>query len=388
MRSFRRVLVLGVALATVVAPVAGRAAVLCQRGRAVKLRTTPCKKKEQTVADLGTSLAGIWQQQSGNGLANGSLVPTFLTLNADGTGVLNRRDPATHLLSCTALRYARGGGVPTMTLHLIGSNPAVVLAATDGKTLTVTDDAGTSVFGHAAAVDPGAECGTLVEASRLTNLPVPFGGGGLAFNGASFIYLDSTFTPVIVNASNGTIGTPPTLSPLGRVPMAAEGSDTWGKCLCGADDSAVRSSLTGTAVDTVNTGTDLGGQASIVSLAVPAPGQLLLLVRNGSSSTFAGRLLLVNTTAEPDTLVSQIDFNVSLQSFGVDGGRIWGLFGVGTTATVVRADPTTGLATATFRIPDTTTSWRALTAVGGKIFILGSTPDGKGVVATFNEPTG
>jgi hypothetical protein len=369
-----------------VAPGSAGAAVVCQKGKKVKLRSTACKPNEVTVADLGGDLTGIWDHREGGGLSNGALVPTFLTLNADGTARLNRRDPVSQVLSCTPLLYARGGGVPTLVLKQDFEVDLVQAALEGTDVLRITDQSGTSVFDRAAAVDPAAECGSLTEVSRLTNVPPPFQSSiGLAFDGTSFVYIDDQFAPVIVDAATGTVGPPPTLGGLGRMPQAAEAGDVWGLCGCGGNDVASRSTLTGTVVDTVETTALLGSPRFLIALAVPAPGQLLMLSSEGGN-TFSGRLLLVDTAAEPDTLVSEVDFDVSLSSMAHDGTSLWGLQGFSSQATVTRIDPATGVSNGTFLVPDTTTDWRAVAVAGGQLFLAGIANDGTGVFATVTAP--
>jgi hypothetical protein len=378
----------GLLLAALVAlgPGPAGAAVVCQKGNKVKLRSTACKPNEVTVADLGGNLTGVWDHREGNGLAQGASVPTFLTLNADGTGRLNRREPTSQVISCSSLLYARGGGVPTMTLKESFEFDLVQAALESADVLRITDDSGTSVFDRVSAVDPAAECGTLVEVSRLSDVPAPFSSNiGLAFDGTSFVYIDDTFNPVIVDAATGVVGPPPTLGGLGRMPHAAEGGDIWGLCGCGGNDVASRSTLTGTVVDEVDTTTLLGSQAFLVALAVPTPGQLLMLAQEGGS-TFSGRLLLVDTAAEPDTLSSQLDFDVSLNSMAHDGTNLWGLQGFSGQANVIRIDPATGISSGTFLVPDTSVGWRGVAVAAGQLFLVGIAQDGTGVIATFTAP--
>jgi hypothetical protein len=64
-----------------------------QKGNKAELRSSACKPNEGTLADLGGNLTGVWDHREGTGLAQGASAPTFLTLNADGTGRLNRREP-------------------------------------------------------------------------------------------------------------------------------------------------------------------------------------------------------------------------------------------------------------------------------------------------------
>lgn len=46
----------------------------------------------------------------------------------------------------------------------------------------------------------------------------------------------------------------------------------------------------------------------------------------------------------------------------------------------------TAQATGTFSIPDADTRWTHLAAAPGKLFLLGLTAEGKGVLATFAAP--
>lgn len=363
------------------------AASVCQKGNKVKLRPGACKGKETAVIDLGVDLSGTWKRRDGTAFTSGSLVATFLELKPDGTGNLNRRDDATNLLDCRALRYSRGSGTPTAIVDLQGAASEVVQASRAGDALTIVNDAGTSTFDRAPSVDAGAACGTLVETSRLRNLPAP-GRTGLATDGATFVYLASSDAAAVrVDATTGALGTAPLLDSFGRVPAAFEGPDVWGTCACGSDSDAARSAIaTGTQVDRVNTGDLLGTPAPILALAVPEPGRLLLLARTfASGSVFSAKLLLVDTAAEPDTLVSSVDMNVNLQSMTMEGPRLWGLTSSVSPA-VVRLDPTTGSVTGTFIVPDTTIQWRGIAAVPGTLFLRGTAADNTGVIAAFAAP--
>jgi len=355
------------------------AAVVCQKGKKIKIRpAAACKRTETLVADLGVDLSGVWRYREGGALSEGTFVPTFLALNADGTGSLNRRQPATSVLSCTKLRYARGGGVPTLTLQQEHSVSLVGVVTEGSDVLRITDDLGTSVFDRAEQIDPAAECALLTETRRLTDVPVPFSGGGLAFDGTNFVYLNDDFDPVVVNATTGATGSPPTLAGLGRMPYAAEGGDFWGLCGCGGNDVAVRSSVTGTTVDEVRPA-DFGEPTFLQSLAVPPTGGQLFLLASRGGSAFSARLLLVNTAAEPDTLLTAFDFDAPLGSFAHDGTSLWGLTG----RQVVRIDPQTARATGTFLIPDASTDWIAIAAAGGQVFLVGRTSGNEGVIGTF-----
>lgn len=149
------------------------------------------------------------------------------------------------MLSCSSLLYARGGGVPTLTLKE------------------------SFEFDLVQAVLESA------DVLRITNLPAPFSSNiGLVFDGTSSVYIDDTFSAVIVDAATGTVGPPPTLGGLGRMPHAGEGGDVWGLCGCGGNEVASRSTPTGTVVDEVETTALLGSPSFLVALAVPTPGQL------------------------------------------------------------------------------------------------------------------
>src|SRR5262245_53283243 len=95
-------------------PLTAQAVSICQKGSKLKLRAGACKGKETTLTRLGDDLSGIWERRDGVALMDSQrFVPTFLTLNADGSGRLNRRQESTNLLRCPTLRYARGIDGPT-----------------------------------------------------------------------------------------------------------------------------------------------------------------------------------------------------------------------------------------------------------------------------------
>jgi hypothetical protein len=277
-----------------------------------------------------------------------------------------------------------GSGTPTATLDLQGSDPTEVMQVTRaGDVLTVSDEAGTSNFDRVAAVDADADCPTLVETGRLTNIPPPDASGwsSLPFDGNNFVYRSANAV-VAINGMTGTPVTPPTLNASYQYPNAFEGADIWGNCACDAVNDLVRSAAgTGTNVDQINTN-DFGA-STINGVAVPQPGRLFIFARGQSPAT-NNRLLLINTSGEPDTLISALTTDLSINMLGWDGAKLWGFALSGTT--VVRIDPNTALVTGTFLIPDTAVSWKLMNAAPGQLFLAGVARDGTGVLAKFSTP--
>lgn len=383
----RSIALLTVLLFTAGVPFTVDAASVCQKGKKVKLRPGDCKGKETSVTIGGgtTDLSGIWKRRDGTALTDSNrLVPTFLTFNPDGTGRLNRRQESTHALRCLTMRYALGAGTPTATIDPQGSDSTqVVQVSRTGDALTLSDEAGTSNFDRVGAVDADADCPTLTETSRLTNIPVPESSSwsNLPYDGTIFVYRSAN-TVVAINATTGLAATAPTLNASGQYPNAFEAGDMWGNCACGSVNTLIRSAAgTGTQLDAINTN-DFGA-STIQGVAVPQPGLIYIYARAQSPAT-NNRLLLINSAMEPDTLVSSISSDLTINTLAYDGAKLWG-FQSGT-QNVVRIEPSTGLVSGTFLIPDAEVSWKSMSAAPGQLFLVGVARDNTGVLAKLTIP--
>jgi hypothetical protein len=383
--------------ACALAPAAADAAVVCQKGKLVKLRPEACKPREVQLADFGRDPAGIWEFTGSEGRGGGSggtpfldtgMTPRFLTLEPDGRARVNLENESSGALLCAEFPWARGAS-PAIVLDLTrvqfqGTRVLRTSLPTDDE-LRLTDNLGvTLLFSRAAAVPAEAECGTLVEQQRFTGLPRPSGSSGLAYDGASLWYTDddsSTAHPV--DPATGAVGSPVDLGfALGFAYVhAAQGGDFWIHCNCGANAVAALVNPGGSEVDSVDTGADLGEAVNIRSLAFDAAAGALWIAGRASSSS-EGRLLRVETDLEPDVLQSSTPFATDLQALAFDGTDLWGLT-AGFPRSVLRIDPLSGHTTASFTVPDASVEWTGLALVGGELFLVGSTPLGDGVLASF-----
>jgi hypothetical protein len=96
------------------------------------------------------------------------------------------------------------------------------------------------------------------------------------------------------------------------------------------------------------------------------------------------KLLLLDTSAEPDALISSLSTDLSVTGLAFDGTSMWGFHAP--TETVLRIDTGTAQATGTFSIPDADTRWTHFAAAPDRLFLIGTTLEGTGVLATFATP--
>ena len=392
---------LGCALAAALAahalaPAAARAVVACQKGKQVKLRGEACKAREALAVDFGRDPSGVWEYTGSEGRGGSSgtpflgtgLTPRFLTLDPDGSARVNLENEGSGALLCAGFPWARGAS-PAITLDLTRvqyQGTRVLRTATpNDDALRLTDNLGvTLVFSRATAVPPAFECLALTEQQRFTGLPEPDYWTGLAYDGVSLWYEeDNTGKAYPVDPATGLVGTPVELGFFSQYSHvhAMQGGDFWTHCGCGHNETAARRSPGGTDVDTVSTDTDLLEKLNIRALAFDPAGGVLWIAGNRFDSN-EGRLLQVATDLEPDLVVSSMSFSTELRALTFDGSSLWGITW-DTPPSLLRIDPATARVSATFAVTDATIEWRGVAAVGGQIFLVGSTASGDGVLTSF-----
>jgi hypothetical protein len=203
----------GLAVLALAAQGAG-AAVVCQKGKRIKLRAEACKASETQIGSIGGGdPTGIWEFQSGTLFDVTGQDPRFLVLNGDGSGRLHLSGGDGGVITCGSFSYARGANAAlTMDLESIGYlGTRVYPFALDGTAgLDLTDAGGRAAsFTRATAVDPAADCGTLVQTGLFTGLPLPEFFSGLAFDGTSLWYEEQNTRQVFpVDPTTGLVGTP------------------------------------------------------------------------------------------------------------------------------------------------------------------------------------
>jgi hypothetical protein len=377
------------------APAPAPAVVACQKGKQVKLRDA-CKGRETPALDFGRDPSGVWQYTGSEGRGGSigtpflgtGLTPRFLTLDPDGGARVNLENEGSGALACADFPWARGAS-PAITVDLTRvqyqGTRVLRTAASSADTLRLTDNLGvTLIFSRATAVAPAFECLALAEQQRFTGLPEPDYSTGLAFDGLSLWYTElNTGMVYPVDPGTGAAGTPVDLGFFSQYAYvhAAQAGDFWTHCNCGGNEKAVRRSPGGSDVDTVDTDVDLGEKLGIRALAFdPAAG--VLWIAGNSADSYAGRLLQVATDVEPDTLVSSAAFATELRALAFDGSNLWGLT-QDAPQSVLRIDPATARATATYAVPAASVDWRGVAAVAGQIFLVGATPSNEGVLVAY-----
>ena len=207
---------------------------------------------------------------------------------------------------------------------------------------------------------------------------------GLAYDGVSLWYEEeNTGKAYPVDPATGTVGTPVDIGFFSQYSHvhAMQASDFWTHCGCGNNEKAVRRSAGGSDVDTVDTDVDLGEKLNIRALAFDPAGGVLWIAGN-RFDTYEGRLLQVATDVEPDLVVSSAAFATELRALTFDGSNLWGLTW-DTPPGLLRIDPATARATATYSVPEASIEWRGVAAVAGQLFLVGSTASGEGVLVSY-----
>jgi len=352
---------------------AANAAVVCQKGNKIKLRSDACRGTETPVATLGgDDPTGIWRFTGGTLLGDDAFRPEFLVLNEDGSGRLNLSGGDGPVLSCAPLNHSSAGN-GTLVLDDWGFvlETRVYRFALEGDDgLRLVDAVGhTASFDRATAVDADKECGSLVRGALFTGLPQPAQSSGLAFDGSELWYTESNYTDRIVSVdpATGSTGAPLTLS--NAYVHAAQSADFWTHCNCGGSEEAFRVTRAGQLADEVKTPTELGEEISVEAIAFDAASGALWL--HGWNDANQGRLMKVDAGGEPDVLLQAFDLDASITGMTFAGSSLCGLNVYG--QSVVRIDPATGQVTGTFLIPDRSAYWRGIAAVGSQLFLLGDT---------------
>lgn len=352
---------------------AANAAVVCQKGKKIKLRADACRDTETPLATLGggDDPSGIWEFTGGTLLGYDEFRPEFLVLNQDGSGRLNLSGGDGPVVSCAPLNYSRDSN-GTLVLDdwgfVLGTR--VYRFALQGDNLQLVSAVGlTASFERASAVDPDEDCGSLAKGALFTGLPKPHQPSGLVFDGTELWYKEDSYDDRIVpvDPESGSPGAPLALSN-GHV-HAAQGADFWTHCNCGGSEEAYRMTRGNQIVDEVQTGLELGEEMSVESIAFDASTGVLWL--HGWNDANQGRLMKVDASAEPDVLLQAYDLDASVTGMSFGGSSLWALNQDG--QTVMRIDPATGQVVGTFLIPDRSANWRGIAAVGGQLFLLGDT---------------
>jgi hypothetical protein len=339
-------------------------------GGRLKLRPEACKPgKERVAFDTGGDPTGVWRWTSGPPLAGTPDTFTeYLVLAQDGSGRVHRRQRSAGTLDCRPLSYARSLSA-TLTLDAHGAEGAELWRGrlNGPDALELADATGATRFERASAVDAAFECVELAETRRFSGLPAPSYFTGLAFDGTLLWYtsVDGVLVQP-VDPGTGIAGTALDLGATFNEVHAAQGGDFWTHCACGGSPENWRVTAAGALVDEVEPGPGLGGELSIGAIARDEIGAVLWLY-GYSYEDAVRRLLQVRSDPEPDELAASLEVSFYVHALTWDGAALWGL----QDRKLYRIDPLTGIATATYELPDASVAWQALAAANGELFVIG-----------------
>ncbi len=341
---------------------------------------------------------GTWLLDSGTALPEfvGGLATfsetadvTALRLNRDGTGRVFLRDRLTGAKDCARVFALFDGDELVLDFAAEPTTDFVfnlaleetrfffpVVVATD-DTLGLADVSGQiALFSRQQQLPPEVACGTLEVLDVIEDLPTPqFFSDLVAFNG-DLVFNSGLGQIERFDLDNRELGVPlgPTSS---RLVQTAQGGFLWTHCGCGGSRDAFKRTLS-TVVDTVSSEDEMGGPITFRAIAYHALSGRLWLHGRPFDDQF-GRFFVVNTSGEPDVVEQEISFNRDLRALAFDGDALWGLVTV-VAQSIVQIDPVTGKVIETYELPDEDVSWSGLEMVGGRMFLLGTTLDGDGVL--------
>ena len=203
----------------------------------------------------------------------------------------------------------------------------------------------------------------------LANVPSSF--SGLAFDGSMLWFTDKADTTKLfpINSSTGTLGTAVILSNVGGFSKLKEiqGGDFWVICACGGSISIERRTTADVLVDQIDVPTDLGPNISIDAAAYDPTARVLWIYGTDRDDDL-GRILKIDSDAEPDVLLDVSVVAVSVKDITWDGTFLWALAS-GQTIVQLSVDPIRIVAT--YQSPMPSLTFQGIAAGGGNIFLFG-----------------
>jgi hypothetical protein len=158
-------------------------------------------------------------------------------------------------------------------------------------------------------------------------------------------------------------------------PHAVQGSDFWVLCACGGDNPT-RRDPTGAIQETIDVSALLSGDSFSPNTMAFDGTDLLIFGYNYTKLKY--QMVEVTGTAGAHTLVRTVDMAEFVSAATWDGTSLWVL---GWNDRILKLDPTTLLAQATYEDPLPTASWYGIAAVGADLYLIGTSDfDGPTVV--------
>lgn len=301
--------------------------------------------------DPGPALEGVWQVVS-NDLAEDYYIRDLeyleLTAGEDGaSGVgqaLGMRGP-TGVLSCGSLFYVQTEeDVVVLSSQDLFGGAELFFSEVGETTLRLTDERGYSLeLVRATAVPPEYRCSDLpLLGETLLEEEIAY-SSGLVWDGSQFWATSKAVSTEIlpVNVKSGTVGTPITMQNTYRFIHAAQDGEFWGH----TQREIIARGFDAVPTDEVDTAA-LGNEIDIRTAAYDG---VLLYVAGYNRTAEQEQLLLIDSDAEPDQLISVIDLDTRTTGMVFIDGELW-ILSRTLNPILYRFNPETGVAEHTARI--------------------------------------
>jgi hypothetical protein len=324
--------------------------------------------------------AGVWQVGQSDLFSGPQFSTKYLQLNQDGTGTLFRQAES-KVLNCQKFLYTVLSDSTLAISAVPADSPAdgnqLFLYTLAGSDLTITsqDDRSDS-FTKGSALPPGVQCKTFANPTFIRDLQPPIeNSSGLAYDGTSLYFSgeDDYTYPFLLSSNTVDTGNKFQFAGSGSNPAryvhASQGTDFWGVPGSGHNSDTERRNRSGAGspIDAIDTDTDLSHALRIGGEAFD--GTNLWLIGN-NDVTDVGEILKIDSNAEPDVVLQTFTFDGFFRGLAWDGAFLWTIANDGS---VIKIDPASGEATATYEGLDPEIYWNAIAAVGEDLYLAGQT---------------
>ena len=308
-----------------------------------------------------------------------------------GAGVVTAygRDPDVDLAGCSK-KLATFGDNRTITFW-VGSCSTKTFSyeLRDDGELALRDAGGhQAILRYVDEVPAGSRCKPVEFASEghAYGLGGANGNTNLLSDGSDLWVVDSGGTAYPIDPDTWVMSMGTTLNnanPAFNHAKTMQGASYWVTCNCGGNDTIKRISLGGTELDNVDTaslGSSIGINAGVYS---PASGHLWLSGYDYAAEL--NRLLEIDSDANPNALVRNYVFNLSLRAMSEKDGHLWGLVRFGEYM-LVRLNPQAGVVDDAYQLPvlEEGARYSGLTVLGGEMYVMAERNDGWVVIYKLN----
>lgn len=317
----------------------------------------------------GPSPVGLWKIESGDILNEFVSAPAkYLTLHADGTGVLHGHFELSGIAVCEPVEFFDFGGAINLQFNwytLFGT-----IESGDENTLHIRHlDAIRTVLTRVPEIPANLRCGRLEFVKEHALAHSPGYMTGLAYMSAPpdidkpvlWYTDDMNNTTYAINPENGMTEIAKSFNEYPYV-QAAQGDQLWNISNRSSQDVA-KLTIAGQVQDAVPAYASFGFSSQCLA-AVEGTSQIWVIGRQEPNDEYV--LARIETAGEPDRVVEQHPYSF-LDAMSFQNGRLWGLID----NCVVEIDPANVLSSKTYAIPRDGRSWDALAVVGPRIFLVG-----------------